>query len=158
MNHAASGTNIPFQAQALYEQAGLERDGEQQPRILTYEPSREFAAQFYRWFREGQPDVIVSTNIQPYYWLASALHYDRRQRDRKIPGDVSFVCTRSGIDIPEVAHMDLREKEQGRQAVDLMHQQLQHGAIGKPEIPLRLLIPPVFVDGPSLPEIGAAFS
>ena len=158
MNHAASGTNIPFQAQALYERLGLERDNGPQPQILTYEPANSFAAPFYRWFRAARPDVIVSTNIQPYYWLTSAHHYDRRQKDRKIPSDVAFVCTRNNIDAPEVAHMDLREKEQGRQAVDLVHQQLQHGAIGKPEIPLRLLIPPAFVDGPSLPESGAAFS
>ncbi len=158
MNHAASGTNIPFQAQALYERLGLELDTGRQPQILTYEPAEGFAPQFYRWFREERPDVVVSTNIQPYYWLTSAHHYDRRQRDRKIPGDVAFVCTRNTIDAPEVAHMDLREKEQGRQAVDLVHQQLQHGAIGKPEIPLRLLIPPVFIDGPSLSEIGAGFS
>lgn len=158
MNHSASGTNVPFQAQALYERLGLERDCGPQPQILTYEPSEAFALQFYRWFREARPDVVVSTNIQPYYWLTSALHYDRRQRNRKIPGDVAFVCTRHTIDAPEVAHMDLREKEQGKQAVDLVHQQLQHGAIGKPEIPLRLLIPPAFVDGPSLPESSAAFS
>lgn len=157
MNHAASGTNIPFQAQALYERLGLERDSGQQPQILTYEPAEGFAPQFYRWFREERPEVVVSTNIQPYYWLTSAQHYDRRQKNRKIPGDIAFVCTRYTIDAPEVAHMDLREKEQGKQAVDLVHQQLQHGAIGKPEIPLRLLIPPDFVDGPSLPEIGSAF-
>lgn len=158
MNHSASGTNIPFQAQALYERLGLERDIGPQPPILTYEPSKDFAPGFFRWYREVRPDVLVSTNIQPYYWLTSALHYDRRQKDRKIPGDVAFVCTRSSTDTPGIAHMDLREKEQGRQAVDLVHQQLQHGAIGKPEIPLRVLIPPAFVDGPSLPERGAAFS
>lgn len=158
MNHSASGTNIPFQAQALYERLGMERDRGPQPPILTYEPAENFSPQFYRWFREARPDVVVATNIQPYFWLTSAHHYDRRQKDRKIPGDVAFVCTRYTIDFPEVAHMNLREKEQGKQAVDLVHQQLQHGAIGKPEIPLRLLIPPAFVDGPSLPEVGTDFS
>ncbi len=151
MNHAASGTNIPFHAQALYERLGLERDCGPQPQILTYEPSEDFAPQFYRWFRESRPDVVVSTNIQPYYWLTSAHHYDGRQRDRKIPGDVAFVCTRNSPDVHSIAHVDLREQEQGRQAVDLVHQQLQHGAIGKPMIPLRLLIPPTFIDGQSLP-------
>jgi len=154
MNHAASGTNIPFQAQALFERSGLEREVGPQPPILAYEPSKEFAPCFFRWFREGRPDVVVSTNIQPYDWLTSAVHYDRRQRSRKIPGDVSFLCSRRSLDGPDVAHMDLREREQGRQAVDLVHQQLQHGAIGKPEIPLRLLIPPTFVDGHSLPRVG----
>lgn len=158
MNHAAIGTNIPFQAQALYERSVTEREAGRQPPILTYEPSKEFFPQFFRWFREAKPDVVVSTNIQPYDWLKSAAHYDRRQRNRQVPGDVSLVCTRRSLGAPEVAHMDLREKEQGRQAVDLIHQQLQHGAIGRPAIPLRLLIPPAFVDGASLPEIRTDFS
>ena len=155
INHAASGTNIPFQAQALYERSGWEREAGPQPPILTYEPSKEFFPQFFHWFRGAKPDVVVATNIQPYDWLTSAAHYDRRQRNRKIPDDVGFVCTRNSPNTPNVAYVDLRENEQGRQAVDLMHQQLQHGAIGKPEIPLRLLIPPKFVEGPSLPKIGA---
>jgi LacI family transcriptional regulator len=155
MNHAASGTNIPLHAQALYERLGLEQECGRQPEILTYEPTNEFAPQFFRWFREARPDAVLATNIQPYDWLTSATHYDRRQKNRKIPGDVAFVCTRHSAHAAEVAHVDLRENEQGRQAVDLMHQQLQHGAIGKPEIPLRLLIPPAFVEGQSLPQIGA---
>jgi len=153
MNHAASGTNVPFQAQALYERSGLERDIGLQPPVFAYEPTGDFACHFYLWFREARPDVVVATNIQPYYWLAFAKHYNRRHKDKKIPGDISFVCTRNCPDVPGVAHTDLREMEQGRQAVDLVHQQLQHGAIGKPEIPLRLLIPPTFIDGPSLPEV-----
>lgn len=150
MNHAASGTNIPFQAQALYEKAVLEREIGPQPEILTYEPSRDWFPNFSRWFRAATPDVVVSTNIQPHDWLTAASHYDRRQKNRNIPGDVGFVCTRGSSGTPHIAFMDLREREQGRQAVDLVHPQLQHGAIGKPEIPLRLLIPPLFVDGPSV--------
>lgn len=153
MNHAASGTNIPFQAQALYERFRLEQDMGQQPQILTYEPTKDFAQAFYRWFREARPDVVVSTNIQPYYWLTSAHHYDRRQKERKIPEDVAMLCTRSCLDTPQIAQMDLRENELGKQAVDLMHHQLQHGSIGKPTIPFRILIPPIFIDGKSLPTM-----
>lgn len=152
MNHSASGTNIPFNAQALYERFRLEGETGPQPQIIGYEPQDRFAPQFFQWFRREKPDVVVSTNIQPYYWLTSARYYDRGERNWKIPQDTAFVCLRSGADNPDVAHMDLREKEQGRQAVDLVHQQLQHGALGIPEIPLRLLIPPFFVDGSSLPE------
>jgi DNA polymerase elongation subunit (family B) len=152
MNHAASGTNVPFHAQALYERMHMEAECGPQPRIMVYEATDKFAPLFFRWFREKRPDVVVSTNIQPYYWLTTARHYDRRQRDQKIPQDVAFVCTRSSMDVTNLAHVDLRELEQGRQAVDLVHQQLQHGAIGKPETPLRLLIPPVFVPGQSLPK------
>lgn len=151
MNHAASGTNIPFHAQALYERFRLETECGPQPQIIGYEPAENFAPRFFQWFRQERPDVVVATNIQPYYWLTAARHYERKARERKIPQDVAFICLRSNADDSHIAHMDLREKEQGRQAVDLVHQQLQHGALGTPQIPLRLLIPPIFVDGVSLP-------
>ncbi len=150
LNHYASGTNIPLQAQSLYEQLCLQDIGPQ-PRIFNYEVSTDFAVRFSRWFREERPDVVISTNIQPYYWLTAARHYDPRQKNLRIPRDVAFVSFRSHSDLPTMAHIDLREWDQGRQAVDLVHHQLQHGAIGKPSIPLRVLIPPIFVQGSSLP-------
>lgn len=154
MNHFASGTNVPLHAQALYERLGLEQ-GCPQPALFNFEPRDDsYALRFARWLRLEKPDVVVSTNIHPYYWITSARHYDRRKKNLRIPLDVAFVCFRSYPDVPHMAHVDLRERDQGRQAVDLVHQQLQHGAIGRPEMPLRLLVPPRWVDGASLPRLG----
>jgi LacI family transcriptional regulator len=151
MKFDASGTDVPFTAQALFERNRLASEIGPQPALFHYVPHDSHSGPFFRWFSEERPEAIVSTNIQPYYWLVDAAHYDRRKRAGQIPGDVAFVCVRTASDCPEIAHVDLREREQGRQAVDLVHQQLQHGSIGKPAVPLRLLIPPVFVAGTTLP-------
>lgn len=150
MNYHASGTNVPFRAQALVEREDLLKAIGPQPRIFQYELNKPSVAEFYQWFRKERPEVILATNIQPYYWLTSAPHYDKRQPVRKVPKDAGFLCLRNTDQDTKVAFMNLRLEEQGRQAVDLVHQQLQHGSIGSPAIPLRVLIPPAFVDGPSL--------
>ena len=152
MNYQASGTDVPFHAQALFERERLESTLGPQPPVFHYQPGERDFRNFRTWMRDEKPEVIVSTNVQPYYWLAASPHYDRRSRIWKIPEDVGFLCLRQSQDVPGLAHMDLRLFEQGRQAVDLAHQQLQHGQVGIPSIPLRLLVPPVFVPGKTLRE------
>lgn len=152
MNYLASGTNVPFRAQALYERERLEAEFGPQPSLFTSEPEENNPAAISRWARSHKVDAIVANHIEPYYLLTSDTESNRRRTPWKVPGDVGFICLRDAAGLPHLTHMSLREAEQGRQAVDLAHQQLQHGVVGQPTIPLRVLVPPAFIDGASLPE------
>lgn len=151
MNYKATGTNIPFRAQALYEHEQLELLFGKQPPIFDFDPEQKDSHAFLGWFRDGRPEVVVSNTILPYYHLTMPKSRERRFKPRRIPEDVAFICLRGAKEVDGLTHMDLREYEQGQQAVDLTHQRLQQGEIGRPEIPLRLLVPPEFVPGQTLP-------
>jgi len=152
MNFLASGTNIPFRAQALFERSKLEAELGPQPPLFIFDPKDSLGAGFGKWMWRFRPDVVISTNSQPFYWITEPSGGRGARRPLRIPGDVGFICLRRVPDLPQVAQMDLREFEQGVQAVNLLHQHLQHGLVGLPAIPLRVLVPPRFVDGPSLPD------
>ena len=151
MNFLASGTNIPFRAQAMYERSKLEAESGPQPPLFFFDPGDSRGAGFGEWMRRFHPDVIISTNSQPFYWTTEPSGGRRARKPLRVPQDIGFICLRHAADLPHLAHMDLREFEQGVQAVNLLHQHLQHGLVGLPSIPLRVLIPPQFVDGCSLP-------
>ncbi len=154
MNYQASGTNVPFRAQALYERERVEFALGPQPPLFEFQPKDPDAVPFRKWVKSHRVDAIVSTHIQPYYFLTSPNGPAHRFKILRVPQDIGFICLREAPELPDLTHMDLREFEQGRQAVDLAHQQLQHGMIGRPEVPLRLLIPPAFVSGNTLPALS----
>lgn len=151
MNHLASGTNVPFRAQALYEREALAERFGFSPSLFAFDPSDKVGHSFWPWLRTNRPDVIISTNAHPFHWLTKPSGGTTR-RALRVPKDVAFISLRSAPEISGLAYFSLREYEQGRQAVDLLHNQLQHGIIGQTSIPLRLLVPPKFVDGRSLPD------
>ncbi|PTX96047.1 hypothetical protein DB345_09600 [Spartobacteria bacterium LR76] len=156
MNYRASGTDVPFHAQALFEIDRLGRTLGAQPAIHHYEPSDDSVRDFATWVRRERPDVVISTNVQPYYWLTGGDYFDRRLRSWRIPEELGFLCLRDITELPDCSQISLRPVEQGRQAVDLAHQQLQHGIVGRPEIPLRLLVPPVLIPGATLRKLRIA--
>lgn len=139
MNFLASGTNVPFQAQALYEKNRLEKKLGPLPEIFLFEPGDHEGGEYFQWLRLHRPDFIIATNSQPWHWLQSAL----RSGTSKKKKNPDFLFLRKIPELPTISHIDLREEEQGRQTVDFLHQQLQHGVIGRPEIPLRILVPPI---------------
>lgn len=150
MNFRASGTDAPFRAQALLERERLQACRGPQPELFSYEPNEATVREFAAWVRSEAPDVVVATNVQPFYWLTGGRHYDRRLRTWKIPQEIGFLCLWDSAEKAKFSQISLRPEEQGRQAVDMIHQQLQHGLVGIPAVPLRVLVPPYFVPGATL--------
>jgi DNA-binding LacI/PurR family transcriptional regulator len=119
MNFLASGTNVPLQAQALYEIREITARFGRCPESFIFEPSDDSYSAFRGWLRANRPDVIISSNAQPYHWLTRPM--SSRHKPLTIPGDIAFVCLRFVPEAPDLPFTDLRVREQGRQAVDLLH-------------------------------------
>ncbi len=142
-DHKAWGTDRPFNAQALLEK----RSNPGMPEIFTYGSPSDRSA-FCSWVRREKPDAIVATNPWPYHWLREMC--DTAGVSQKIR-DCRLVLVRRPEAGIETAHVDLCEDHQAGHAIDLVHQMLQYGRIGLPKLPLRIIIPPTFVPGPTLP-------
>lgn len=153
MNYRAGGTNRPFRAYAMLAQEELTKRFGKQPSIFSYEVAKSYSTEFLDWVEGEGVEAVVATNVQPYYWLKDRATMARVPLvdPRKMP-PVGFLCLWNVQEVGRVACVNHRPQEMGRQAADLVHQQLQHGEVGIPAIPLRLLIPPVYIAGESLPD------
>ncbi len=98
---------------------------------------------FCAWFRRYQPDVVISFDSYVPDWIT-------RQLGRRIPEDVGLVVhdwTERMIGLAGIHH---RRSHVADAAVDLIATQLMHHERGVPEVPRQILIPPKWIDGPSL--------
>lgn len=144
-DHKAWGTDRPFSAQALLER----KTHPEFPAIFEYGDPANRAA-FKEWLRHEKPNAVIATNPWPYHWLREmqeAAHAPKFIRDCQM---VLIRKPEAGI---EAAYVDLCDDQQTAHAIDLVHQMLQYGKIGIPKLPLRILIPPCFVAGPTLPGV-----
>ena len=100
------------------------------------------ASAFAAWVRKHKPDVILSFDTYVPEWLA--------QLGRRIPDDIGLVVhdwTESMVGFAGVHH---RRAHVAAAAVDLVATQLMHNEQGIPEVPRQILIPPAWIEGPSI--------
>ncbi len=100
--------------------------------------------EFFSWYKKYKPDVIVSMGDN----LCGLLE----QAGLKCPEDVGLVTLCYEATDPGIAGVDQQEELVGEAAVEQLVQLLYFNKAGIPEIPRTLLIPPSWVDGPSLPK------
>lgn len=98
---------------------------------------------FCTWFKTHRPDVIISFDTYVPEWLTSDL-------GRSVPREVGLVVHDWTIQMSGFAGIHHRRPHVAAAAVDLVATQLMHNEHGIPEVPRQILIPPAWVDGPSI--------
>jgi len=98
---------------------------------------------FCRWFRRHGPDVVISFDTYVPDWITQRL-------GRRIPADVGLVVHDWTERMTAFAGIHHRRAHVAAAAVDLVATQLMHHEHGIPEVPRQILIPPAWIEGPSL--------
>lgn len=113
------------------------------PLLLVPDHLPDGARAFGAWFRRHRPDVLISFDTYVPDWL-------RTQLGRRIPEDVGLVVHDWTERMPAFAGIHHRRPHVAAAAVDLVATQLMHHEHGIPEVPRQILIPPAWIDGPSI--------
>lgn len=98
---------------------------------------------FCAWFKEHQPDVIISFDAYVQEWLTRRLKV-------RIPEDVGLVVHDWVERHSSYAGIHHRRSHVAAAAVDLLATQLTHNERGIPAVPRQILIPPAWIDGTSV--------
>lgn len=103
--------------------------------------SRGFDA-FSQWMREHKPDAVISFDTHVPGWL--------RRLGQRIPQDIGFVVHDWTPKMAAYAGIYQQREHLAAAAVDLVVTQLSQNEHGIPEVPRQIMIPPRWVEGPSL--------
>lgn len=98
---------------------------------------------FRTWFKRHRPEVIISFDSYVPDWLTQKLNLS-------IPGQVGLVVhdwVERHLNFAGIHH---RRAHVAAAAVDLLTTQLMQNERGVPDIPRQILIPPTWVEGPSV--------
>src|SRR5690606_20037026 len=106
---------------------------------------------FCSWMKEHRPDALITFDSYIPDWI-------ERRLKLKIPDDVGLIVHDWTEEMSGLAGIDHRRNHVASAAVDLVATQLMHNEAGVPEVPRQILIPPVFVNGPSVRPIPSAAS
>jgi LacI family transcriptional regulator len=98
---------------------------------------------FCRWFRRHRPEVVISFDTYVPDWITQRLGL-------RIPENVGLVVHDWTERMTGFAGIHHRRAHVAAAAVDLVATQLMHHEHGIPEVPRQILIPPAWIDGPSL--------
>lgn len=101
------------------------------------------AAIFCRWVKQHRPDVVISFDSYVPDWLT-------RRLGLKIPEDIGLVVHDWRPQTPGFAGIHHQRLHVAAAVVDLVATQLAQNERGVPEVPRQILIPPKWVDGPSV--------
>lgn len=101
------------------------------------------ASTFCRWVKKFRPDAIISFNTYVPDWLTERLGL-------RIPADIGLVVHDWSDQMTGFAGIHHRRKHVAAALVDLIATQLSQNERGVPEVPRQILIPPAWVDGPSI--------
>ena len=98
---------------------------------------------FRTWFKRHQPDVVISFDSYIPEWLTGGLKL-------RIPEHVGLVVHDWTERMSAFAGIHHRRAHVAAAAVDLVATQLMHNEHGIPEVPRKILIPPAWIEGPSI--------
>ena len=108
--------------------------------------SHSFGA-FSDWMKAQRPDAIISFDTHVPGWL--------KRLGLRVPDDIAFVVHDWTTKMRDYAGIFQRRDHLAAAAVDLVATQLLHHERGVPEVPRQILIPALWVEGPSV-RAGAA--
>ncbi len=97
---------------------------------------------FTKWLNTHTPDVILSTDAEPYQWL--------RELNVRVPQDMGFATV---FWLPQWKHLsgiDQNIEQLGSAAIDLVVSQLYRNETGLPDQPKSLLVPGTWHEGNTL--------
>jgi LacI family transcriptional regulator len=97
---------------------------------------------FAEWMRFHQPDVVISFDTFVPQWLG--------ELGLRFPKDVGFVAHDWTPRMKRYAGIYQRREHLAAAAVDLVVTQLTQHERGVPEVPRQIMIPPLWVEGPSI--------
>ena len=100
------------------------------------------AGAFRTWIKRHRPDALISFDTHVPDWL--------RQMGLRIPEDIGLVVHDWAESMPGFAGIYQRRDHIAVAAVDLIATQLLHHERGVPDVPRQILIPPAWVEGPSI--------
>lgn len=103
----------------------------------------ENAAIFCRWVKQHRPDVVISFDSYVPEWLT-------RRLGLHIPDDIGLVVQDWRTQLSGFAGIYHQRPHVAASVVDLVATQLVQNERGVPEVPRQILIPPVWVEGPSV--------
>ena len=106
--------------------------------------SKGFEA-FAKWMREHRPDALITFDSHVPGWL--------RRLGLRCPEDVGFVVHDWTPKMKEFAGIYQRREHLAAAAVDLIVTQLSQHEHGVPEVQRQIMVPPQWVDGPSVREL-----
>ena len=99
--------------------------------------------EFITWFKRHRPDVIISFDNYVPDWLT-------RKLGLKIPDDVGLVVHDWLEHHVEYAGIDHNRPQVAAAAIDTLATMLMQNERGVPQVPRQVLVPPIWVDGPSI--------
>jgi len=106
------------------------------------DPHRHDAGIVLEWYRAHRPDAIVTRNDNVLGWL--------REAGVRVPGEVSVADLDQSVSRVPAAGVAQAYGRIGATAVDLVVTQLHLGQRGPVAAPQGVLLPPAWVDGPTV--------
>jgi LacI family transcriptional regulator len=103
--------------------------------------SRGFDA-FSKWMREQQPDALITFDTHVPSWL--------KRLGLRFPEDIGFVVHDWTPKMTGFAGIYQQRDHLAAAAVDLVVTQLTQNEHGVPEVPRQIMIPPKWIEGPSV--------
>lgn len=97
---------------------------------------------FSKWMREHQPDALITFDTHVPGWL--------KRLDRSFPEDIGFVVHDWTPTMTSFAGIYQQRDHLAAAAVDLIVTQLSQHERGVPAVPRQIMIPPKWIDGPSV--------
>jgi LacI family transcriptional regulator len=135
-DHTYSGAMLTYQQQIA------PRD--RVPLLLFPENNVAHEFEIFRtWFKRHRPDAIISFDSYVPDWLTQKLHLS-------IPDQIGVVVHDWIERHRNFAGIHHRRAHVAAAAVDMLATQLMQNEHGVPDIPRQILIPPAWVDGPSV--------
>jgi len=141
--HAYSGA-------MLHLQQGMPRSHRVPLLLFPHNDFSRCAHAFRTWVRAHRPDALISFDTHVPEWL--------RQFGLRIPEDIGLVVHDWTDSMQAFAGIHQRRDHVAAAAVDLVATQLLHHERGVPVVPRQILIPPAWVDGPSVRPVSAVLS
>jgi len=134
-DHTYSGAMLHYQQQIAKRQ--------RIPPLFFSDNPADGAGPFCAWVSKHRPDVLISLDAYVPDWLT-------RRLKLAIPADIGLVVHDWTKRMTEFAGIHHRRAQVAAAAVDLVATQLMHNEHGVPEVPRQVLIPPLWVEGPSI--------
>ncbi len=97
---------------------------------------------FARWLETHQPDAVITFDTHVPGWL--------KRLGLCFPQDIGFVAHDWTAAMPDFAGIDQRRAHLAAAAVDLVVSLIAQNERGLPEVPRQIMVPPRWVDGPSV--------
>ncbi len=126
----------------LHAQASLPRSRRVPLLLFPHDDFSRCAADFRVWIKTHRPDAIISFDQHVPGWL--------KQLGLRVPEDIGLVVHDWTEQMRGFAGIYQRREHVAAAAVDLVATQLLQHERGIPEVPRQILIPPKWVDGPSV--------